>query len=338
MNTTLEYINQLEKDKQNLNTMLNNMGVETTGKETFTELTPLVGKIVTDPILQDKTITITENGTTNITADEGYDGLNNVTVTTNVASGGSGSVEPETGIIVSEVNEFGFPKTVTVKGVTAPNYAFGVPTNTYEDNILCTSLEKIIFKNTQNTGYYICGYCKNLKTVVFDENLQEIGGSAFSNCKNLELNELPNSLTTIGKDAFRLCNKVTIKKIPDSITKLENSVFYTCLGLTQISMKNVTTIPGGGNTVGAFSKCTNLKAVWIGSAIKNSGLGRYSFSGDTSLQKIYIDLPRATVESFTYYSYAFSNNAVTTDVIICNDDVDWITREEFDSIDWSITT
>ena len=84
MNTTLELINSLKKDKENLNTMLNNMGVETTGNETFTKLVPLVGKIVSDPILQDKTVTITENGTTNIVADEGFDGLNNVEVNVDV--------------------------------------------------------------------------------------------------------------------------------------------------------------------------------------------------------------------------------------------------------------
>lgn len=84
MNTTLEYINQLEKDKQNLNTMLNNMGVETTGNETFTQLTPLVGKIVTDPILQDKSITITKNGNITIKPDEGYDGLNSINVIVNI--------------------------------------------------------------------------------------------------------------------------------------------------------------------------------------------------------------------------------------------------------------
>lgn len=44
------------------------------------------------PILQDKSIEITENGTTNIVADSGYDGLNNVEVTTNIV-GGTGGVE-----------------------------------------------------------------------------------------------------------------------------------------------------------------------------------------------------------------------------------------------------
>ena len=81
MATTQDYINQLKIDKQNLVNMLNGMGVEANNNETFTSLTPKVGKIVTDPILQDKSVEITENGTTSIVADEGYDGLNKVDVT-----------------------------------------------------------------------------------------------------------------------------------------------------------------------------------------------------------------------------------------------------------------
>ena len=39
---------------------------------------------------ENKTVTITENGTATITPDEGYDGLSSVDVTVNVASGGGG--------------------------------------------------------------------------------------------------------------------------------------------------------------------------------------------------------------------------------------------------------
>lgn len=88
MLTIQQQLNQLKKDKETLNTMLNTMGVETKGDETFTQLAPLVGKIVADPILQNKSVEILENGTTNIVADEGYDGLNNVKVTANIESGG----------------------------------------------------------------------------------------------------------------------------------------------------------------------------------------------------------------------------------------------------------
>lgn len=41
------------------------------------------------PTLQSKSVTITENGTTTITADSGYDGLDEVEVTTNVSGGQS---------------------------------------------------------------------------------------------------------------------------------------------------------------------------------------------------------------------------------------------------------
>ena len=44
--------------------------------------------VKSDPILQNKSVEITQNGTTSIKADNGYDGLNNVEVVTNVANGG----------------------------------------------------------------------------------------------------------------------------------------------------------------------------------------------------------------------------------------------------------
>lgn len=43
-----------------------------------------------DPNLQNKSVTITENTTTTINPDSGYDGLNEVEVTTNVSGGGGG--------------------------------------------------------------------------------------------------------------------------------------------------------------------------------------------------------------------------------------------------------
>ena len=46
-----------------------------------------IGSIQTQPNLQSKSVEITENTTTNITADTGYDGLSSVAVTTNVSGG-----------------------------------------------------------------------------------------------------------------------------------------------------------------------------------------------------------------------------------------------------------
>ena len=56
----------------------------TTEKMTLDEIPSKMDKIKTNPILQNKSITITENGTTNITADGDYDGLESVEIITNV--------------------------------------------------------------------------------------------------------------------------------------------------------------------------------------------------------------------------------------------------------------
>ena len=58
-------------------------------------------------------------------------------------------------------------------------------------------------------------------------------------------------------------------------------------------------------------------------------------------KKIYIDLPRATVEAMQYYDTKWSGdkaNTKTNAQIICNDDENWLTQEEFDAIDWSTYT
>ncbi len=171
MATTQDYINQLKIDKQNLVTMLNNMGVEASENETFTALTPKVGKIVTDPILQDKTIEITENGTQTITADEGYNGLNNVSVTTNV-SGGDASALDE--FVTRGLTSYSSDKIRYVG-----KYAF------YN----CTKLVNVDLPLVESLEASCFAYCTALETVKFP-NLTTTNTSALANCTSLKKADL----------------------------------------------------------------------------------------------------------------------------------------------------
>lgn len=353
--TTQDYINQLKVDKQNLVAMLNNMGVEATDNETFTSLTPKVGKIVTDPILQDKSITITENGTTDIVADEGYDGLSKVEVTTDIKSSG-GSIE--TGIIakgtsdgyLTELETFGFTvipsnymrasstinqihtilsKATKLKlneGITSiNNYAFYRASETMD----------VIFPSTMTRiNDYAFYLCSGIKATELPDSVTHIEDYAFYNCTGLELTKLPDKIFLIGKYAFNGASNIKIKSIPD-ITTIYTSSFGGCTSIIQLSL-NPRTIEADNVTTGAFYNCTGLKVVWIGSSI--TSISKYSFYKCENLTKIFIDKPRATVEGMAGYTNAFSYDTKTTDIIVCNDDEGFMTREEFDAIDWATYT
>ena len=88
MNTTADYLNQLEQDREDLVDNLETKGITgLTGDETFTELVPEVLNIPSgggSANLQSKSVSITSNGTTMVVPDTGYDGLSDVEINTNI--------------------------------------------------------------------------------------------------------------------------------------------------------------------------------------------------------------------------------------------------------------
>lgn len=323
----------------------------------------------TTPNLQDKSIIINENGITTVKADEGYDGLNNVEVSvdaiedleeeittynnelseqeeqlTNIIQSlknKAGNKTPEVGFVVNECDGDGYATKITTYGFTSiPAYGIGA-TSTNILNMLSKKVVEIILNDeVTSLGNYAIASCTNLVTVRLPETLTTINTYAFKGSSSLVLDKLPNSLTSLAASSFESCSSIRIKQLPDSLTTIANGAFYGCTSLTQLSMKNVKTINGTGTSYSPFYNCTGLKAVWIGSAITSSGFNRYAFAGCTNITKMFIDLPRATVEAFKNYQYAFaswssSTQSLTTDVIVCNDDAEFITKEEFDAIDWA---
>ena len=79
-------ITRLQNAKNTLKTKLNNKNDEQhqISNETLDEYGDFVDSIHTTPNLQNKSVTIIENGTTSVEADNGYDGLGAVSITTNV--------------------------------------------------------------------------------------------------------------------------------------------------------------------------------------------------------------------------------------------------------------
>ena len=98
-----------------------------------------------------------------------------------------------------------------------------------------------------------------VKTVIIEKGVTNIGDEAFADCENLTSIEIPKGVTSIGDDAFFGCAKLTTINLPESVTSIGNWAFAWCDNLTKIDiLKKVTNI---GNN--AFEYCINLERIEV---------------------------------------------------------------------------
>lgn len=157
----------------------------------------------------------------------------------------------------------------------------------------------------QYTPWYIS--CNNLKEVVLEEGITNIGSYTFYGCSELTSVSIPDSVTSIGEYAFYDCSGLANIAIPDSVTSIgalafygtsyyndsnnwEDGVLYN--GSYLIEAKNSLF---GDYTVktetkhitnNAFSSCSGLTSIII--PITVTSIGSMAFAGATSLNDISI--------------------------------------------------
>lgn len=195
-----------------------------------------------EPTLQDKSITITENGTTSVTADSGYDALNKVNITTNVSGGGD-----------LDWSALGFNG--TPQGIKdGYNYAVEIMNNwddtqtdlssKFLDDTNLSVMPLVDTSNATNMFQMLYG-CKNLTDVaLLDTSKAENCSSLFNGCINLKT--IPNINTSSAnniKQIFTGCTK--LKNIPildtsrlTGSSSLQNIV-SSCPNLTDTSLDNI---------------------------------------------------------------------------------------------------
>lgn len=223
----------------------------------------------------------------------------------------------------------------------------------------CTSITTMNLNNCTTIGTYCFRGCTNLETVTFVPNTKVINNYSFTDTGLINVNITSDELTNLGQFAFQNCkslkqfilngsSKITsgmmlafngdaeleVFSAKNTTMLWARNIFSGCSNLKKVLIYKFSSVMDANNISNnsMFSGCSKLKQIWIGfvDTITTNQITRYSLSGATSLEKCYIDLPRAKVESLQYYSTRFSNNTVPeTCQFICNDDADWITNEEF---------
>ena len=163
--------------------------------------------IDTAPVLQDKIIDVTENGTISVVADEGYDGLNSVKVTTNV-EGSGGKYAPRIisfyGYKGTELNEEiakldtsnitnmsnMFYGCTNLKELDLSNFDMSNVTSMQSMFNMCSSLLKLDIRTFTNTNiissYIFSGVPSSCEIIVKDDTVKAWVLARQSNLTNVK--------------------------------------------------------------------------------------------------------------------------------------------------------
>ena len=241
-----------------------------------------IGSITTSKPEQEKTITITTNGSRTVTPDGGKV-LSKVTITTNVPAtptqektaelalaNGNQVISPDSGKVLSKVTIIkpvalipeNIRKNTEIGGVIG---ALEEAKPEQEKTAEATNSRQII---SPNVG-------KTLSKVVIEAAPLPSGNNSFykntNKCLiNMESKTLilgcndsviPSDIgiTSIGDFAFSYCDGLTSVTIPDSVTSISNAAFWSCKGLTNI------TIPDNVISIGsdAFGGCSGIESLVV---------------------------------------------------------------------------
>lgn len=107
---------------------------------------------------------------------------------------------------------------------------------------------------------------KDIKKVVIQKNITEIGERAFCGCSSLTSATIPESITKMGRGAFSHCS-LTRVAIPASVTSIGNAAFEHCRSLESI------TIPASVTSIGeyVFRGCSSLTSIIIPDSVTSIG-------------------------------------------------------------------
>lgn len=110
-------------------------------------------------------------------------------------------------------------------------------------------------------------YRNQIKNVVIENGVVEIGAYWFYNCTNLQSVTIADSVDTIGDCCFRSCSSLQNITLPKNCSWYYKELFLDCTSLKWAVMpeSNNTSNYNGALPDGTFSGCTSLEQVYIGS-------------------------------------------------------------------------
>ncbi len=175
----------------------------------------------------------------------------------------------------------------------------------------------IINEGITNIGDYAFSGCDKLTKVYIPDSVTIIGHFSFYYCTALNDISIPNYVTDIGTCAFQNCTGLTNFIMPDSVNFLGDGIFSNCHALNELKLsKNISCI-----TNGLFACCYSLTSVTVPEGVMSinggafdscsnltsinipdsvTSIGMSAFYGCSSLTSIKIPDAVTSIEKYTF--------------------------------------
>lgn len=177
----------------------------------------------------------------------------------------------------------------------------------------------VIEQGVENIGSNSFSDCKNLTEVSIADSVIKIGAESFKGCSNLSKIDLPNSIKNIEHKSFYACTSLKRITIPNSVISLGDEAFYGCESLISISLSNsMTKIESS-----LFYGCRSLENITIPNSINS--IEYKAFRDCTCLKNITIP------NNVTYIGFDAFLSCICLESIIIPDSVVSIGSDAFDN-------
>lgn len=134
------------------------------------------------------------------------------------------------------------------------------------------NVKKVIIEaGITNVGESMFLNCSKLESVEIADTVKRLEWNSFYGCCSLTEMELPEGLKVIGQDAFDGCSNLKHIVIPDSVEEIGEEAFYACFSLSDLKL------PANLKTIGlcSFRFCNSLTRVEIPEGVTDIDVGTF---------------------------------------------------------------